>query len=85
MPGMAGARAFIERLTSHPTVSVAVATGGWRETGGNEAPGDRTGPGEFCLASSSDAVSRIEIMRIVGEGALRERRAARRTYSGDRT
>ena len=48
MPGMAGARAFIERLTSHPTVSVAVATGGWRETAEMKLRAIGLDPGSFA-------------------------------------
>lgn len=36
------------------------------------------------MASCSDAVSRVDIMRIAEKRALGGRRAARRTYFGDR-
>ncbi|MDE0083890.1 MAG: HAD hydrolase-like protein [Gammaproteobacteria bacterium] len=84
MPEIAGARAFVERLTSHPGASVAVATGGWRETAEMKLRGIGLDPGKLCLASSSDAFSRIEIMRIAAERALRGRHATRTTYFGDR-
>ena len=41
------------------------------------------GPEEFCLATASDAVSRIEIMRIAEQRALPVGRVGRRTYFGD--
>ncbi len=84
MPEIAGARAFVERLRSHPGASVAVATGGWRETAAIKLRAIGLDPGELCLASCSDAVSRVGIMRIAEERALVGRRAARRTYFGDR-
>ena len=84
MPEIAGARAFVERLMSHPGASVAVATGGWRETAELKLRGIGLDPGELCLATSSDAVSRVEIMRIAADKALRGGRATRTTYFGDR-
>ncbi|MDE0394844.1 MAG: haloacid dehalogenase-like hydrolase [Gammaproteobacteria bacterium] len=84
MPEIVGARAFVERLRSRPRVSVAVATGGWRETAEMKLRAIGLDPAELCMASCSDAMSRVGIMRIAEEKALGGGRAARRTYFGDR-
>ena len=82
---VAGARAFVETLRSRPEVSVAIATGGWRETAMMKLRGIGLNPKEICLASASDAVSRVEIMRVAEQRALQGMRAERRTYFGDRS
>ena len=84
MPEIAGARAFVERLRSRPGVSVAVATGGWRETAEMKLRAIGLDPDELCMASCSDAISRVGIMRIAEARALGGGQAARRTYFGDR-
>lgn len=84
MPEVAGARAFVESLASHPGASVAVATGGWQETAEMKFRGIGLDPEKLGLASSSDALSQIENMRIAAERALRGRRSTRTTYFGDR-
>ncbi len=82
-PEIAGARAFVDTLKSHPEASVALATGGWKETAMMKLQAIGIDPQELCLASSSDSVSRIEIMKIAEQRALLGRPAARRTYFGD--
>ncbi len=62
---ISGARAFVDKLTSHPQASVAIATGGWKETAMMKLRAIGLDPEELCLATASDAVSRVEIMRII--------------------
>ncbi len=80
---ISGARAFVEQLKSHPQASVAFATGGWKETAMMKLRAIGLDPEELCLATASDAVSRVEIMRIAERRALCGGRAGRRTYFGD--
>ena len=80
---IAGARAFVDTLKSHPEASVALATGGWQETATMKLRAIGLDPKELCLASASEAVSRVEIMRVTEQRSLLGKRAARRTYFGD--
>lgn len=83
LPEISGARAFINEIKSHPETAVALATGGWKESAMMKLRAIGLVPEELCLASASDAVSRIEIMRIAEQRALPVGRARRRTYFGD--
>ena len=84
LPEIAGARTFVDTLKSHPEASVALATGDWKETAMMKLQAIGIDPQELCLASSTDSVSRVEIMKIAEQRALLGRPAARRTYFGDR-
>lgn len=60
---IAGAIEFVEKIKLMPSVSLSIATGGWRETAImklNSAGFDMAG---IPLSSSSDHYSRIEIMK----------------------
>ena len=83
LPEIAGARAFVDTLISHPDASVALATGGWKETATMKLRAIGLDPRKLCLTSSSDAVSRAGIMTIAEQRALPGRPVARRTYFGD--
>jgi beta-phosphoglucomutase-like phosphatase (HAD superfamily) len=83
LPEISGATKFLDRLAAYPTVAVAVATGGWRETALMKLRAIGLRPERLSLASASDSVSRTEIMRLAAERALGGRRARRRSYFGD--
>ena len=83
LPEVAGAKAFVDILKSHPEASVALATGSWKESAMMKLQAIGLDPQELCLASSSDSVSRVEIMAVAEQRALLGKPAARRTYFGD--
>ena len=85
LPEIPGARTFLAELRSRPDVAIALATGGWEETARMKLRAAGLNPDEPSFASGSDAVSRVEIMQIAEQRALRGRRASRRTYFGDGT
>lgn len=78
-----GAPELVRRLRSIPDVAVALATGGWRESAELklEAVGIRYAGLPF--ATSSEAVSRVEIMRLAERQAALGGGFSRRTYFGD--
>jgi beta-phosphoglucomutase-like phosphatase (HAD superfamily) len=78
-----GARAFVERLSTHPEVTVAFATGGWEETALMKLDGIGLAVRGLSLASASDSVDRTEIMLLAERRALGDLLADRRTYFGD--
>jgi len=80
---IAGARAFVERLSAHPDVAVAFATGGWEETALMKLEGIGLNVGGLSLASASDSMNRTEIMQLAERRALGGLPAERRTYFGD--
>ena len=82
-PEISGARAFVETLDTHPEVLVALVTGGWKETAMMKIRAIGLDPQALCLASASDAVSRVEIIRLAEQRALRGRQTERRAYFGD--
>ena len=84
LPEVPGARAFVNRLAARPDVAVAIATGGWRDSAAMKLRAIGLDPDTLNLASGSDAVSRVEIMRIAARRALGGRSADRRTYFGNR-
>ena len=84
LPEVPGARAFVNRLKANPAISVAVATGGWKEMAAMKLRAIGLDPATLNVASGSDAESRVEIMRIAAERALAGTSAERRTYVGNR-
>ncbi|MDE2822264.1 MAG: haloacid dehalogenase-like hydrolase [Chloroflexota bacterium] len=84
LPEVPGARAFVNRLAARPDVAVAIATGGWKDTAAMKLRAIGLDPDTLNLASGSDALSRVEIMRIAANRALGGRSAHRRTYLGNR-
>ncbi|MDD9999999.1 MAG: HAD hydrolase-like protein [Rhodospirillaceae bacterium] len=83
IPEIPGALQFVSRLMKHPGVRVAVATGGWKETALIKLRAIGLDPLRLPLASSSDAMSKVDIMRIAERRALPNENAKRKTYFGD--
>ena len=83
LPEIEGARALIDELQAHPEVVVAIATGGWRETAVMKLRAIGVEPESIALATSSDSLSREEIIGLAQQRALGERPPTRRTYFGD--
>ena len=83
IPEIPGALQFVSRLMKHPGVRVAVATGGWKETALIKLRAIGLDPLRLPLASSSDAMSKVDIMRIAERRALLNDNAKRKTYFGD--
>lgn len=83
LPEIPGARAFLADLQSRPEVAVGLATGGWEETARMKLKVARLGADELCLASGSDALTRVEIMQIAARRTLNGATAGRTTYFGD--
>ena len=83
IPEIPGASAFVSQLLRHPRVCVAVATGGWEETALIKLSAIGLDPRQLPIASSSDAGSKVDIMRIAERRALPSGGAKRRTYFGD--
>ena len=67
----------------HPNVRLAVATGGWKETALIKLRAIGLDPLRLPLACSSDAISKVDIMRIAERRALPNENAKRKTYFGD--
>ena len=78
-----GARALLSRLQAMPEFSLAIATGGWRETAEMKLAHVGIEAGHIPLATSSDAEARVDIMRHAERLAVPGRPFARRTYFGD--
>lgn len=78
-----GARQFIDRLKDMESVMLAVATGGWEETAKMKLEGVGIETTGLVLASSSDAHSRTEIIRLAESRALAGEEVLRKTYFGD--
>ena len=83
IPEIPGAGEFVSRLMKHPSVRVAVATGGWKETALIKLRAIGLDSHRLPLASSSDAMSKIDVMRIAESRALPTENANRKTYFGD--
>lgn len=83
LPEIEGAGAFLAKLESLQDVSMAMATGGWEETARMKLRAAGLDRYSLPLASGSDALTRVEIMRIAENRALDGRDAGRRTYFGD--
>lgn len=78
-----GAKSFIDRLKGVETVTVAIATGGWEDTARMKLNGVGIETSDLILASSSDAHSRTEIIKLAEKRALAGEDMARKTYFGD--
>ncbi len=83
LPEVPGARTFVNRLIAHPEVTVAVATGGWRETAAMKLQAIGLDPEALHLSSASDAIRRIEIMQIAERRAMAGKPADRKFYFGN--
>ena len=83
LPEIPGASNFVNMLIEHPAVQVAVATGGWRKTAFIKLQAIGIEPGRLPIASSSDAMSKADIIRVAERRALPEGGATRKTYVGD--
>ena len=83
IPEIPGAVQFVSRLVKHPGVRVAVATGGWRETALIKLRAIGIDQQRLTLASSSDATSKVDIIRIAERRTLPNETAKRKTYFGD--
>lgn len=78
-----GAKSLVHKISSHPSCVVAIATGGWEETARLKLSGIGIDFSRIPLASSSDAMSRVEIMKIAEQRALNGTRPDKKTYFGD--
>jgi phosphoglycolate phosphatase-like HAD superfamily hydrolase len=78
-----GARGLVEMLEEQPSITVAIATGGWRETAELKLRGIGLDPDRLPVATASDSPDRREIIRIAEIRALNGEPAHRRTYFGD--
>lgn len=83
LPEISGAKAFLDDLKSRPDVAVGLATGGWEETALMKLEAAGMDPGGLCLASGSDALTRVGIMQIAAERALNGAKASTTAYFGD--
>lgn len=83
VPEIPGALQFVSRLLKHPGVRVAVATGGWQETALIKLRAIGLDPLRLPLASSSDAMSKVDIIQIAERRTLPTENAKRKTYFGD--
>ena len=78
-----GARSLISRLQAIPGLSIAIATGGWRETAELKLAHVGIQAAQIPLATSSEAQARVDIMRRAEQLAGSGLRFERRTYFGD--
>jgi beta-phosphoglucomutase-like phosphatase (HAD superfamily) len=78
-----GAKALIRRLRAIPDVVVAIATGGWRESAEFKLDAVDIDYDGLPFASSSDAKSRLDIMRLAEQRASSDGVFDRKTYFGD--
>ena len=78
-----GAGEFVSRLRKHSSVRVAVATGGWKESALIKLRAIGLDTQRLPFASCSDAMSKVDIMRIAERRALPTQIAKRKTYFGD--
>ena len=78
-----GAKALVDTLKKHPSVVVAIATGGWRETAEIKLRGIGIDPGDIPLATASDLSDRRDIIGLAESRAMNGRIALHRTYFGD--
>ncbi|MCV2403793.1 HAD hydrolase-like protein [Marinomonas sp. C2222] len=79
---VAGASDLIETLKQHDSVSLSIATGGWREAALLKLQSAGIDFSGVTIASSSDHYSRIEIMKMAKKKA-RVSEKAPVTYFGD--
>lgn len=78
-----GAPELVHRLRSTPNVVVAFATGGWRESAELKLAAVGIRYEGLPFATSSEAVSRVEIMQLAEQQAAIDGEFSRRTYFGD--
>ena len=78
-----GARELVAKLRGRRSVSVAVATGGWRETAEPKLRGIGIDPDSIALATASDSSDRCAIIRLAEHRAMNGQPAKSRTYFGD--
>lgn len=78
-----GAKALLEELQRQNGVSIAIATGGWRETAMLKLQAIGINANSIPLATASDSSDRCEILRIAVNRASNGRPLARTTYFGD--
>jgi phosphoglycolate phosphatase-like HAD superfamily hydrolase len=79
-----GAKRLVDALVATAGVRVAIATGGWHETTLLKLAAIGLDASRIAVATSSDAVARVDIMRLAEQRALTGAAAAsRRTYFGD--
>ena len=78
-----GSKVLLERLLTTSDVTVAIATGGWREAARLKLSEAGIELERFVFATGSDAVRRIDIMKIAEERALKGKTVSRRIYFGD--
>jgi beta-phosphoglucomutase-like phosphatase (HAD superfamily) len=83
LPEIPGAKALVDMLRSHKSVSVAVATGGWREIAELKLHGIGLDAGAIPLATASDSSDRCAIITLAERPALNGQVAKSRTYFGD--
>lgn len=78
-----GAKLVLETLWAIPSVRVAVATGGWKETASLKLKCIGLAVERLSLATASDNVERTKIMEIAEQRAMHGLAPSRRTYFGD--
>lgn len=78
-----GAQALLDRLISSSEVQVAVATGGWKETAELKLMAIGIDPFAVPLATSSDALSRTEIIKVAEQRSMARAPFKRKSYFGD--
>lgn len=83
LPEIPGAQAFLADLQSRSSVAVGLATGGWEETARMKLQAAGLSADDLCLASGSDALTRVEIMQLAAKRALNGATAGRTAYFGD--
>lgn len=79
-----GARVFLGKLAADPDVQLAFATGGWEETARMKLEAVNISLANIPLATSDDAMSRTQIMKIAEERAASRFPFSRKIYVGDR-
>jgi len=77
-----GAVTLVEALRESPRVGICIATGGWAETAELKLQSIGLELSGLAMATSSDAIKRIEIMRLA-ESRVTQGPVTRRTYFDD--
>ncbi len=80
-----GACKLLDRFKQLPDVTVAIATGGWRETAELKLKAVGIDYEDLAFATASEARSRIEIMQLAERQAASHAVFSRKTYFGDAT
>ncbi|MDI3325665.1 HAD hydrolase-like protein [Pontibacterium granulatum] len=79
---IAGAIEFLEHLKQREDVVLAIATGGWYESATMKLEAAGLDVNGIALATSSDHIARVEIMKLA-EARAAEQPLLSRTYFGD--